>query len=60
MIETPKGYATIEWTDKKGVDWYLIHYSDGRTCYTNSLNIVNEQLQTEEVEQKQTGQLSLF
>lgn len=55
---TANGKAYYKWTDAKGVRMYLIKFKDGRTLWTNSIDIVKDELK--EIEKPDDNQLNLF
>jgi hypothetical protein len=55
---TSVGKAYYKWTDGKGVKHYLIKFKDGRTLWTNSMDIIKDELK--EKEKTNDNQLDLF
>ena len=52
------GKAYYKWTDAKGDRYYLIKFKDGTTLWTNSMDIVKDELK--EIEKPEDNQLQLF
>jgi hypothetical protein len=44
VLETSKGKAYYCWTNNSGYHIYLIVYADGRELWTNSMQIVKDEL----------------
>ena len=55
---TSLGKAYYKWTDAKGDRYYLIKFKDGKTLWTNSMDIIKDELK--EKEKTNDNQLNLF